>query len=348
MTNGLTAVLMSKSRLCLNIAIFLACLLGCASALAAVTADDLVAVVEKAKILSTDYQIRAALRAGEAEISTYRDPRANEKDCKIDAVLVAKEVMAVDPKGITRVRVRFYDTTNPNRYREVSVREGDVKAFAVHQLSPEQLLSSIEITAGDLSRERTYSRGTAEVVAGPFKGERLQMLGRIQSLKERGVGVGAFQALFNRLEDQAGSGDQDSVIDGLNFLNRKLNEAEQNYNQSHTARTSGGGASGVDEPRNRRGGQGAPPMRPASQADMATRLRQELGDDAPAQGPMLKRRYQVARKIRDLQDEGKIVDSYRRAYHDIEDAAARQDIPLLQLKLRVLEHQLGLPSLEIE
>lgn len=329
-------------------------------AIAAVTADDLVKVVEKAKILSPEYQVRASVGAGEAQISTYRNPKAGDKDCKIDAVLIAKEVMQADPSGITRVIVRFYDTTNVSRFREVSVRQGDVKAFGSRQMSPDELLSSIDIRIGDVNAGRTPAKAPGGVVEGPLAGERIQLLGRIQSLRDRGVGVKPFMVLFADAEEQAKNGDKRALTENLNALNAALNNAEESYNQFHrksgpyssAPRGSQGNFPGGDMRRLGSPGMGGVPGNngqmqkpPANQMEM---MKQQLGDLAPAMGPMLKRRYAVARRILDLKDQGRVVDYYMRLYRDIENAAGRQDMPSMQMKLRIVEHELGIPSMEME
>jgi hypothetical protein len=362
-------------------------------AMAAITAEEVVKVVEKAKILTSEYKVTASVGGGEARINTYRNPKASDKDCKIDAVLIAKEVMQADPSAITRVSVRFYDTTNISRYREVVVRQGDVKAFGSRQMSPDALLSSIEITVGDMNAGRGQRKTAGGVFEGPLVGERTQALGRIQMLRERGVGVTPFMVLFNAAEEQAKTGDKNSLIESLNALNAALNNADDAYNQAHRKSSpyysgmpkgnlSGGKGNfngsrdnnsygdprmGGGDPRmggrdsrmdggdprmsggSGRYGEGPGPdgmqKRPGNMIDA---MKQQLGDMAPAMGPLLKRRYAVARRIVDLKDKGQTVDYYVRLYRDIESASARQDVPLLQQKLRLTEHELGIPSMDIE
>jgi hypothetical protein len=113
--------------------------------LAAVTASDLVTTVEKAKILATGTRVSAAINGSEVYISTYKNVRATDNDCKIEAVLIAKTAMDLSPSEITRATVYFYSTANINKRKFVTVTAGDVKAFGSGQVGQEQLLSSLAV-----------------------------------------------------------------------------------------------------------------------------------------------------------------------------------------------------------
>ena len=113
--------------------------------LAAVSASDLVNAVEKAKVLATGTRVAAAVNGSEAYISTYKNVRATDNDCKIEAVLIAKTLMDLAPTDITRATIYFYSTANINKRKFVSVTAGDVKAFGSGQLGQEQLLSSLTV-----------------------------------------------------------------------------------------------------------------------------------------------------------------------------------------------------------
>ncbi len=345
------------------------CVCACQPVLAAITPNELIKAIRAANIWSPDYKIQAIINGEEADISTYRNPKATDKDCKIDAVLVARAAMNADKAGIKRVKVTFYDATNTNKYRQVVVREGDVKAFASRELTPDELLGSIEITSGEVSstaatlKNKSYQDITQSpgVVEGPYKGERIQLLGRIDALKERGVGVQPFVTQFLHVEDLARNGDAGSVAQSISFLSSKLDAQEQAYNEAHQQRYAApqaytGYSRGSEAPSYSspyqgsspaggpgwRGGPGAPPG--PGGPGMFERMRQELGDLAPAPGPSPLRRYRIARKIMDMRDEGKIVDPYMRLFREIEDLAAGNDVNRLDMKLQYAEHELGLPS----
>lgn len=115
------------------------------SAQAAVTVNQIVKAVDQAKILANGTGVRAAINGSEVYISTYRNTRANDNDCKIEALLIAKTTIDLAPTDIGRVTVYFYNSVNRNKRKIVSVTAGDVKAFGSGQLGKEQLLASLTI-----------------------------------------------------------------------------------------------------------------------------------------------------------------------------------------------------------
>jgi hypothetical protein len=117
-------------------------------ALAAVNANQIATAVENAKILSNNTRVVAALNGSELYVSTFRNVKANDNDCKIEAVLIAKTAMDMAPE-ITRANVYFYNLHNRYKRKAVSVTVGDVKAFGAGQLGKEQLLGSLAIKDED-------------------------------------------------------------------------------------------------------------------------------------------------------------------------------------------------------
>ncbi len=118
---------------------------------AALSAGQIITAVEQGKILANGTRVNAAVNGAEAYVSTYRNARANDNDCKIEAVLVAKTVIDLAPTDISRVTVYFYSSANLNKRKVVSVTVGDVKAFGAGQLGREQLLASLNIKDDDVS-----------------------------------------------------------------------------------------------------------------------------------------------------------------------------------------------------
>lgn len=115
------------------------------AAAALISDSEAVEVVEKAKILAPTIRINARVRPDEIEIATYKNPKANASDCKIEAVLIAKTLMDFAPGQVSRVTVYFYSSTSLSTYKEVAVTAGDVKAFGAGSVSKDELLKSLEI-----------------------------------------------------------------------------------------------------------------------------------------------------------------------------------------------------------
>jgi hypothetical protein len=113
---------------------------------AAATVGDITAQIQKANILDRGAPFNVSVEGDKIRITTFRDSRENEKDRKINAVLLAKAAMeAAGPdSSISRVTVYFYGRDLSN-YWEVSVSAGDVKAFAAGQTSQDQLLSAMSM-----------------------------------------------------------------------------------------------------------------------------------------------------------------------------------------------------------
>ena len=132
-------------RLLLSVAI--ACQM--APALAVTTPAEIVAAIDKQHILAPGARVTARVDNETALISTYRHFKSNDQDLKIDAVLMARTVMTLDP-GITRARVFFFSSTNLNRYKEAAVSSGDIKAFASGEVGKAELLSSMQVVPGEI------------------------------------------------------------------------------------------------------------------------------------------------------------------------------------------------------
>jgi hypothetical protein len=94
------------------------------------TDAEVVNALEKAKILAPSIRLNARVSPDEVIIATYKNPKAEDKDCKIDAVLIAKAVMDLAPGEVPRVTVYFYSSSTLSKYKQVEVTAGDVKAFA--------------------------------------------------------------------------------------------------------------------------------------------------------------------------------------------------------------------------
>ncbi|MDP3507859.1 MAG: hypothetical protein Q8T09_07700 [Candidatus Melainabacteria bacterium] len=125
------------------------------SAEAAVTVNQIVTAVDQAKILANGTGVRAAINGSEVYISAYRNTRANDNDCKIEALLIAKTTIDLAPNDIGRVTVYFHNTLNIKKRKVVSVTAGDVKAFGSGQLGKEQLLASLTIKDDEVNDPAT-------------------------------------------------------------------------------------------------------------------------------------------------------------------------------------------------
>ena len=125
-----------------------ACPLVSSPAFAMASESDVMHAIEKAKILAPTITFNARVSKDEVEVATYKNPKAVDKDCKIEAVLIAKAVMDLSPGEVSRVTVYFYSSTALSRYKSLTVTAGDVKAFAAGAIGQDELLTSLKINEG--------------------------------------------------------------------------------------------------------------------------------------------------------------------------------------------------------
>ncbi|CAN5416375.1 hypothetical protein BH11CYA1_BH11CYA1_38060 [soil metagenome] len=215
-------------------------LYACPASLAdppAITAAEMVTVIQNAKIVGSDYPVRASIIDQEAIITTKRNPKAVDKDCKIDAIMIGKVLVETYSKEILRVKVIFSDYEK-QIYTSVNLSKGDLTAFADGKLSQDDLLNSIQLTTykEDVSPfaprggSGTSSTGAAP---GPLLEKRLLLLSRIEGLKQKGTNVKAYVDYFNTIEDAVKNGDEEKVKALTASLSEKLNDQEKMRQQAN-------------------------------------------------------------------------------------------------------------------
>lgn len=117
-----------------------------ASPVTAVSVQTVEQVVRKSAAFAGDRKATVAVAGNEVNLSTYAlSANSPATDLKIEALTVSKEIMEALP-AVTRTRVRFYEPASTEKYREVVVTIGDVKAFAAGAINKDQLLSALAVT----------------------------------------------------------------------------------------------------------------------------------------------------------------------------------------------------------
>lgn len=203
--------------------------------------SQMVEVLQSAKVLKQPY-VRATLVDKQAIILTERLPKATDRDCKIDAILIAKTIVGAFPHDVNRVRVIFNKTGSPAS-SQVDVSIGDVRSFENKLTDADQLLDSLDLK--EVSADGSVAgQSAARVAPGPFLDRRLILLGKIEGLKTKGTGVKAFQDLFRKIEDEVPSNDQSKIAADIEFLGDKLAEQEELVKQAgHVGKGTSGNAS---------------------------------------------------------------------------------------------------------
>lgn len=110
----------------------------------AMSSSDVVNAINSAHVLDSHVGLNARVDKDKVTISTYRDPKNNDTDTKIDAVMMAKAVSEASKDTVSKINVCFFGE-DMSKYQQVSISAGDLKAFASGQTSKEQLLSSLSV-----------------------------------------------------------------------------------------------------------------------------------------------------------------------------------------------------------
>ena len=241
--------------------LFLVQILACQTpALASLSTKDIEAKIVASKILPAGAKVLINVSPGEAVISKYVSGKSKtpEKDLKIEAVLLGKTVMDADP-SVKRVRSRSFDKTNPGSYSNVSVRIGDIKAFASGVMNETDLLASLEIEKGtdfdnmppaesgstSGASSATTSTGKAgtpvaevpiSVVPGPMENERAALLRRINKLAGQGVNTKPYSDYFEKLETTAKGGSATQTRNLLDSLSGNVGDQEKTIARKGQAR----------------------------------------------------------------------------------------------------------------
>jgi hypothetical protein len=107
------------------------------------------AKIKAAHIFKEEREIKADFESPVIRVNITSPYSETEKDKKINAVLIAKNVMALS-KDAMRVRVRFFPNNQYVNYDQITVTVADVKYFADGKESPDALIKSIDIESGSL------------------------------------------------------------------------------------------------------------------------------------------------------------------------------------------------------
>lgn len=186
--------------------------------------QSIVQAVQASKILPPDSRVQAAVQGGSATVSYFRTSKATNKDCKIDSILLGKEIVD-SVSGVTEVRFYIYDPLNPSAYKSVLITRAMLDSFAKKRLDDETLLDAIQISEGRQRMPVTTTGGARgggqsaasnQVAPGDFQLERQNLLSQINILRARGLDVSQCQTEFARVEEAARSGDRKKLISVYN------------------------------------------------------------------------------------------------------------------------------------
>lgn len=188
---------------------------------------SVIKLVRSANIVPPTTAIQAQIAGKEIIVSTYVNAHANDTDCKIDAVLLAKKIFAVS-KSANDVRLIFYETDNPSgrTYRSIIVRAGDIDVFSKGEISKEALMASITVA----HENRPLKTG--------FKfQERQDLLNQIKELQAKNADIGGKAAnvekcycLYRLSENALSNGDHPQFLRAFNDTVVAVNQEQEKVN----------------------------------------------------------------------------------------------------------------------
>lgn len=299
----------------------------------AVTPEEVTKTLKDAHILTPGYDIKPVLTNDSALITSFRNPQASDKDCKVDAVLITRKVIALDPQKFKTVEVYFYETKNPTQYTKMLVTADDINRFGAGKISQAQLMDSVNVSKGQIMaqanplgqfRQQNYTQilQRSDVVAGPMASERAQLLSQIRQLNGTKVDKRVLQTLsenFVLIEDLARYNQRDGLGQQINLLKDRIAQAG-----GMTAQPRAGTfikPEAMTPAKMQEHPDLARKQQQQQQQHMIDALRSELGSDAPSPGPMLMERARAVKRIKQMQKFGvpeDEVDRLMRSYRDVD------------------------------
>ena len=354
-------------------------LASCPSAVFAITPKDIESKIQEAKILQAGDRVSSAVHQDEVTLHKYKAAASvdTEKDCKIEAVLLARVVFSSD-SSFKKVKVRFFERNDPAKYSEVIVQPIHIKSFASGAISQDDLLSSLElthgvdaaasnsaksqtseqlppVTAGNTGTEK-YDDGIQGVSDGPIKEQRAELLVRIRKLHEQNVNTKAFTEQFLQLDKSAKEGNSSATLELFDKLSFNVKEQQKALDRrgQPQAKASGNASSGnaVDstaatspEPRGGLGGLSLGELINMDPQKAAfTLFKTKFGVFTPVPGPYQEERNYISSVIIKRQQSGYPVKQFEGMAKGLNDAASVNDLPTLRSRIKNAYAYLQIPS----
>jgi hypothetical protein len=213
----------------------------CAAANAPLEPAKIIYLLRQTKVVKPDRALNVAMSQRQAIVLTDRKEKETDNDVKIDAVLIAREIITGFPDDVSRVRVTF-QKPGSNRASQIDVTAGDVKAYGSGAMDANSLLNSLDLNDVDYAATSTAGSGSGSgltVASGPLPDKRLLLLSRIEALKAKGTSVKPFMDLFANIETEAPKASEEQIGKDVSYLADKLAEQEDLYKESRKPGTVG-------------------------------------------------------------------------------------------------------------
>ncbi|HEY9717768.1 MAG TPA: hypothetical protein V6C69_09885 [Trichormus sp.] len=277
-----------------------------AAGAAAATDDELSASVNNAKIIANP--VKVGKSGATASFSVFKSRSASVKDCKIDAVLIARTIMRRDPSVL--IVQGYYYLSDDQGYRgTIEVHAGDVQSYKSGGESATELLKSL--TFNETASRPQIGADFASIAAyAPKEGtrifERSAIKAQFLNLAEQKCDVSKYWYGFLDLENNLLHLSDTEVYNRLVSLSNNLKMMQTN-------------------------------LRDSAQAHEGSRT-----DLRPGPGLAYGRRFRIAEAINERARNHQNVYSYRADFVSAENYAHLGQKPELEVALDRLENDLSL------
>jgi hypothetical protein len=312
-------------------------------------------IVQRADILAPEYrkQVNVSLNNDLVSISAYRYPKASQRDCKIDTILLAKEIMAAYPNDVTRIKAVYWDTFDTNMGWEIEVNSAEVKAFALGAVSKDELLKSISLTPKtnlsakqDIINAYTNSPDLTkiQVLKGPYESDRIILITKICDLKKRAaeskvqeLDMTPYLQRFALIERAVKANRPSQLIrKRIDNLVTEVSQAIVYYNKRIAIINSMPNSTNKN-------------VRPVTALSPGEKDWQYLIKKYPSLSPNksgqeFERRNTISKKIMQLAESGNNIDELVQQFQLIEQSSLSGNNKLLEMRISNLERHLGLLS----
>lgn len=294
------------------------------------TAEAIESAINSSKLLPPEYKIRAAIAIPEVTITTYRNAKASDQDCKIDAILIAQKVMETF-KTVAAVRTQFHYVTDPKRFDQVEIHAGDVKAFGAGGMTKQRLLDSLPISkgAGNSGYDKTAFQLKLKnytCVPGYALKQRSAVLAQLRAIEHNMGDARDLWPPFVSIENKVKLGFTDELMNEINMLTARVAQYNESVKTAYAVNS----------------------QKISSEHDKLI-AKAAAESFEPHMGPMYENRKRLAGVIKTRMAAGE--DMKRQIdylINTIEVLARRGDLPHLQAAVNALEAQLNLTPLRAQ
>ncbi|MBY0356392.1 MAG: hypothetical protein K2W82_00205 [Candidatus Obscuribacterales bacterium] len=201
-------------------------------------------IIESSDIYGEQFRVNSLVQKDTIIVQSWLNPKSKdiEHDSKIDAVLIAKQLLDAFPGHNPTVKLHYFDRQMPRRYYEITVVPGVVKAFASGIMTEKDLLATLPMIAlrKDTESQDAQPAAYAERMAATSPGYRYEDRGRLfrrmQLLEQKGVKASLVRTLFAEMDAAIGSKSPAQIDMMFARLQRAVKDLEDNYKRAQVGK----------------------------------------------------------------------------------------------------------------